>query len=87
MRLVKRHPDTLGSWRHQSKSAASASTVCVHRDKIFCYRQSLVYDTNLALIADLSDYFPVRHAVAPMCDDADGRYWQAGARLCVRANL
>jgi hypothetical protein len=48
----------------------------VRRDKIFCYGTREIYDTNLKLIIDLSDYFPSVMFGGPMCDDPYGRYWQ-----------
>ena len=76
MRLVKRHPDTLGIVAISSPKISFSVNGCVRRDKIFCYGTRLVYDTNLKQIADLSDYFPSVMFGGPMCDDPYGRYWQ-----------
>lgn len=85
MRLVKRHPDTLAVVAVTNPRVPFSINGIVHRDKIFAYRSRLVYDTNLALIADLSTLFTTA-SEAPMCDDAEGRYWQAGAAKMRRAS-
>lgn len=76
MRLVKRHPETLGIVAISSPKISFSVNGCVRRDKIFCYGTREVYDLNLKLIADLSDYFPSVMFGGPMCDDPYGRYWQ-----------
>jgi hypothetical protein len=76
MRLVKRHPETLGIVAISSPKISFSVNGCVRRDKIFCYGTREVYDTNLKLIIDLSDYFPSVMFGGPMCDDPYGRYWQ-----------
>lgn len=76
MRLVKRHPDTLGIVALTSPKVPFSVNGIVRRDKIFCYGTRLVYDTNLKQIADISDYFPSVQFGGPMCDDPYGRYWQ-----------
>lgn len=78
MRLVKRHPDTLAVIAVTNPRVPFSINGIVHRDKIFAYRSRMVYDTNLTLIADLSTIL-ASASEAPMCDDPEGRYWQAGA--------
>jgi hypothetical protein len=85
MRLVKRHPDTLAVVAVTNPRLPFSINGTLHRDKIFAYRSRLVYDTNLALIADLSTLL-ASASEAPMCDDAEGRYWQAGASKIRRVN-
>ncbi len=76
MRLVKRHPETLGIVAISSPKISFSVNGIVRRDKIFCYGTREVYDTNLKLIIDLSAYFPSVMFGGPMCDDPYGRYWQ-----------
>lgn len=74
MRIGKRHPDTLALVAVSHRFAFSLYG-SVHGDKIFVDRRSFVYDTDLNRIADLSDWLPGNDD-APMCADAEGRYWK-----------
>ena len=76
MRLIKRHPDTLGIVALTSPKVSFSVNGIVRRDKIFCYGTRKVYNTSLQEIADLSAYFPSVTFGGPMCDDPYGRYWQ-----------
>ncbi len=75
MRICKRHPETLALVAVTNHRFGFSLYGCVHRDKIFVHRRSLVYDLDLNLIADISDWLPGSDE-APMCDDPDGRYWK-----------
>lgn len=76
MRLIKRHPDTLGIVALTSPKVPFSVNGIVRRDKIFCYGSRRVYNTSLQEIADLSDYFPSATFGGPLCDDPNGNYWQ-----------
>jgi hypothetical protein len=86
MRLGKAPPRNAGDCAISSPKISFSVNGCVRRDKIFCYGTREVYDTNLKLIADLSDYFPSVMFGGPMCDDPYGRYWQVTGGY-VRRNL
>jgi len=78
MHLCKRHPDTLAIVAKTTKRVGFSVTGFVLGDKIFVHRSRCVYDLDFNLFADLSALFPSA-SEAPMCMDADGRYWQAAS--------
>jgi hypothetical protein len=79
MKFVKRDPNTLAVVRQSVAAENLTVNGAVRRDKLFSYMPRLVYNTDLELIADLSNDFPSYGSnTAPMCDDPFGNYWQAG---------
>jgi len=86
MHLCKRNPDTMAVVAKTTKRVDFSVSGFVLGDKIFVHRSRKVYDLDFGLIADLSDFFPSSNE-APMCMDADGRYWQAAADKIRRVEL
>lgn len=86
MHLCKRNPDTMAVVAKTTKRIDFSVSGFVLGDKIFVHRSRKVYNTDFGLIADLSTFFPSANE-APMCMDADGRYWQAAADKIRRVEL
>ncbi len=86
MHLCKRNPDTMAVVAKTTKRVDFSVSGFVLGDKIFVHRSRKVYNLDFGLIADLSELFPYANE-APMCADADGRYWQAAADKIRRVEL
>ncbi|MDX9689777.1 MAG: phage tail protein [Alphaproteobacteria bacterium] len=86
MHLCKRNPDTMAVVAKTTKRVDFSVSGFVLGDKIFVHRSRKVYDLDFALVADLSTFLPSANE-APMCADADGRYWQAAADKIRRVGL
>jgi hypothetical protein len=78
MHLCKRNPDTLAMVAKTKARVPFSVSGFVLGDRIFVHRSRSVYDLNFSLVADLSEFLPSADE-APMCADADGRYWQAAS--------
>ncbi|MDD3181308.1 MAG: phage tail protein [Alphaproteobacteria bacterium] len=86
MHLCKRHPDTLAMVAKSTKRVDLSVTGFVLGDKIFAHRSRCVYNLDFNLIVDLSPWFPSNDE-APLCADADGRYWQAASDKIRRVSV
>lgn len=84
VRIAKRHPETLGIVKISSPKVSATINGIVRRDKLFFYSNCRVYNTELELVIDLSDWFPTYMLNGPMCDDAYGNYWQATGTTTLR---
>ena len=78
MHLCKRNPDTMAVVAKTKTRVPFSVTGFLLGDKIFIHRSRCVYDLTFSLVNDLSEFFPYANE-APMCADADGRYWQAAS--------
>lgn len=86
MHLCKRHPDTLAVVAKTTQRIGFSASGFVLGDRIFVHRSRKVYDLDFKLVADLSAWLPYADE-APICADADGRYWQAAADVIRRVEL
>lgn len=86
MHLCKRHPDTLAVVAKTESRVPFSVTGFLLGDKIFMHRFRKVYDLDFNEIVDLSEWFPSNDE-APMCADADGRYWQAASDKIRRVSV
>ncbi len=86
MHLCKRNPNTLAVVAKTKKRIDYSVSGFVLGDRIFVHRSRKIYDLDFNLVADLSEWFPSANE-APMCADADGRYWQAAVDIIRRVEV